>query len=272
MARSYLIVGAGVFGVSTAYHLIQKYPHASVTLVDRDAFDADDRVAASWDWNKAIRADYDDFLYCRLAIEAQNVFKTDPLWTPYFHQTGIYWICRGNYARDVIAHHEKLGRKDDIVALSVSEARRLYGGIFQNADYTDVKVVLVNKAGGWAAAGDCLQAITRKALELGVKYVTAEVASLHLDKRGSCTGLRTTAGELLTASKVILCTGAYTTKLLELSAARTGNMRLPAGDRILAAGITTGLAPLDEKEHRKYASMPVGFQGYTARDGEPSPS
>jgi len=47
---SYLIVGAGVFGVSTAYTLIQKYPHASVTLVDRDAYDADTRVAASWDW------------------------------------------------------------------------------------------------------------------------------------------------------------------------------------------------------------------------------
>jgi hypothetical protein len=34
----HLIIGAGVFGVSTAYHLIQKYPNASVTLVDRDAY------------------------------------------------------------------------------------------------------------------------------------------------------------------------------------------------------------------------------------------
>lgn len=48
---SYVIVGAGVFGVSTAYTLIQKYPNASVTLVDRDTYDADTRVAASWDWS-----------------------------------------------------------------------------------------------------------------------------------------------------------------------------------------------------------------------------
>jgi glycine/D-amino acid oxidase-like deaminating enzyme len=48
--KSYIIVGAGVFGVSTAYTLIQKYPDASVTLVDRDAYDAETRVAASWDW------------------------------------------------------------------------------------------------------------------------------------------------------------------------------------------------------------------------------
>lgn len=268
---SYLIVGAGVFGVSTAYHLIQKYPHASVTLVDRDAFDADSRVAASWDWNKAVRADYDDLLYCQLALEAQNVFKTDPLWKPYFHQTGIYWVCRGNYAQDVIRHHEKLGRKGDITALSVSEARRLYNGLFEDADYTDVKQVLVNKAGGWAAAGDCLLAITRKALDLGVKYVTAEVASLRIDKGGSCTGIKTTSGGAIEASKVILCTGAYTTKLLELSAAKSGNPSLRAGDRILAGGITTGLAPLGEKEYGKYADMPVGFQGYTAADGESFP-
>jgi glycine/D-amino acid oxidase-like deaminating enzyme len=48
--RSYIIVGAGVFGVSTAYELIRKYPQASVILVDRDAYDAETRVAASWDW------------------------------------------------------------------------------------------------------------------------------------------------------------------------------------------------------------------------------
>ena len=69
---SYIIVGAGVFGVSTAYHLIKKYPNASITIVDRDAYDADSQVAASWDWNKVVRADYDDILYCRLGIEAQR--------------------------------------------------------------------------------------------------------------------------------------------------------------------------------------------------------
>jgi len=47
--QSYIIVGAGVFGVSTAYTLIQKYPEASVTLVDRDAFDADTRTFQNYD-------------------------------------------------------------------------------------------------------------------------------------------------------------------------------------------------------------------------------
>ncbi|KXH30430.1 hypothetical protein CNYM01_00598 [Colletotrichum nymphaeae SA-01] len=265
---SYLIVGAGVFGVSTAYHLIKKYPDASVTLVDKDAFDADERVAASWDWNKVVRADYDDFTYCQLALEAQDTFKNDPLWQPYFHQTGVYWICRSDYAQNVIDHHKKLGRKDDIIALPISEARKLYNGLFEDADYSGAKEVLVNRASGWAAAGDCLRAVTRESIKLGVKYVTAETASLEFDQRGNCIGIKTTTGEILTAEHTILSTGAYTPKLLELSAAKSGLSNLRAGDRILAAGITTGMAELDEEEYKKYADMPVGFQGYTGH-GKP---
>ena len=264
---SYLIVGAGVFGVSTAYHLIKKYPDASVTLVDRDAFDADNRVAASWDWNKVVRADYDDIVYCQLALEAQDIFKSDPLWKPYFHETGVYWMCRSDYAQDVIDNYKKLGRKADITAVPVEEARKMYGGLFDDADYTGVKEVLVNKTSGWAAAGDCLRAVTRQAIELGVKYVTAEIETLQFDDRGHCCGVKVTAGGVLTASHVVLCTGAFTSKLLELSAASSGRADLRAGPRIVAGGITTGMATLDDKSYERFASMPVGFQGYTAEIG-----
>lgn len=265
---SYIIIGAGVFGVSTAYTLIQKYPNASVTLVDRDAYDADSRVAASWDWNKVIRADYDDKIYCKLALEAQDIFKSDPLWQPHFHQTGVYWNCRSDYAQTVITNHKDLGRNDDIIALPVTEARKLYGGIFDNADYTGVKEVLINRASGWAAAGDALRAVTKRCLELGVKYVTAEVANLEFDGRGSCTGVKTKSGEVLSATHVIVAAGAFTPTLLEWSAAKSGNPGLRAGERILAAGITTGMAQLNDEQYEKYKNMPVGFQGYTPEEGK----
>lgn len=265
---SYLIIGAGVFGVSTAYHLIQKYPDASVTLVDRDEFDAESRVAASWDWNKVVRADYDDIVYCQLAIEAQDVFKSDPLWQPYFHETGVYWICRNNYAQDVINNYKTLGRKAELYSLPVREAKKLYGGLFEDADYTGSTEVLVNKTSGWVAAGDCLRAVTRKAIELGVKYVAADVATLTFDKNGSCSGIKTSKGDVLTASHVVLCTGAFTSKLLEYSAATSGNHDLRAGHRIVAGGITTGMFKLPDNLYHQYAKMPVGFQGYPAEIGK----
>ena len=266
-SQSYIIVGAGVFGVSTAYHLIKKYPNASVTIVDRDAFDADSRVAASWDWNKVVRADYDDIVYCQLGLEAQDIFRSDPLWKPYFHETGIYWICRSDYAQEVIENYKKLGRKADLSAVPIEEAKKMYSGLFDEADYSDVKEVLVNKTSGWAAAGDCLIAITREALRLGVKYVTADVNNLRFDSSGNCTGLQTTNGKTLTASHVILCTGAYTPKLLAMSAEKTGNEDLAAGSRILAGGITTGMTKLNDKDYNTFAEMPVGVQGYTPATG-----
>ncbi|KAK7428222.1 hypothetical protein QQZ08_005288 [Neonectria magnoliae] len=267
MSSSYLIVGAGVFGVSTAYHLIKKYPDASVTLVDRDAFDADSRVAASWDWNKVVRADYDDIVYCELALEAQDIFKSDPLWKPYFHETGVYWMCRSEYAQDVVDNYKKLGRKADVSAVPVAEARKMYGGLFEDADYSGVKEVLINKTSGWAAAGDCLRAVTRQAIELGVKYVTADIATLQFDDAGRCSGVKTRSGEVLSASHVVLCTGAFTPTLLELSAASSGKTDLRAGPRILAGGITTGMTQLDDESYERFADMPVGFQGYTPETG-----
>jgi hypothetical protein len=31
-----------------------------------------------------VRADYDDRVYCKLALEAQDIFESDPLWKPFF--------------------------------------------------------------------------------------------------------------------------------------------------------------------------------------------
>ncbi|KAF1950382.1 sarcosine oxidase-like protein [Byssothecium circinans] len=267
MAPSYLIVGAGVFGVSTAYTLIRKYPHASITLIDRDAFDASSRVAASWDWNKVIRADYDDVIYCRLALEAQDIFKSDPLYKPFFHETGLYWVCRSDYAGQVLENYRALGRKADLRAVGVEEARKLYGGLFEDADYRGVKDVLVNRTSGWANAGDALVAVTRKCVELGVRYVVADIESLQFDKSGACTGVKTAKGDVHSADKVILSTGAYTARLLEQAAMASGKPNISAGGRIIAGGITTGMTTLDEESFGRFKEMPVAIQAPTTPMG-----
>jgi len=104
-------------------------------------------------------------------------------------------------------------------------------------------------------------------LDLGVKYVTAEVASLEFGQTNRCTGLKTARGDVLSATHVILSTGAYTPKLLEFCAAKSGRAELSAGDRIVAGGITTGMTKLTEESYRRFADMPVGVQGYTAEQG-----
>lgn len=264
---SYLIVGAGVFGVSTAYHLIKKYPDRQVTIVDQDAWDADNRVAASWDWNKVVRADYDDIVYCQLALEAQDIFKEDPLWQPYFHETGIFWVCRSDYAQDVIDNYKKLGREADLQSVTIEEAKKMFGGLFEDANYDGAKSVLVNKSSGWANAGDSLRAVTKWSLAKGVKYIAQKVDNLVFDNSGACTGVKTEQGNTISATHVVLSTGAYTAKLLEQAAKSSGNEKLRVDGRIVAGGITTGMTTLDEKSYARFKDMPVGVQGYTAAYG-----
>ncbi|KAI2782277.1 sarcosine oxidase [Daldinia loculata] len=258
---SYIIVGAGVFGTSTALHLATKFPDSSITLIDRDAHTAQRRVAASWDWNKVVRADYRDPVYCRLALEAQDVWRVDPLWRPFYRETGIYWISRTGFAHQALDNYTRLGRATDGMRIvPVEEAKGLYGGIFDGADYTGVENVLVNETSGWANAKGALQAVAEKAVEKGVRFVAAEIEELVFGEDGECVGVLTKDGERYTATHTILSTGAFTPKLLDRVAEKTGRDEFLAGDRMIAAGVTTGLAQLDDSTAEEFSGMPVGIQ------------
>lgn len=61
-----LILGAGCFGLSTAYHLAsQRY--TNITVLEKDE-DIPSRFSAANDLNKVIRAEYADPFYTDLAL------------------------------------------------------------------------------------------------------------------------------------------------------------------------------------------------------------
>ncbi|PPJ59633.1 hypothetical protein CBER1_01149 [Cercospora berteroae] len=71
--KTILIVGAGVFGASTAYHLASQLQDASrITVIDQTPPSPD--PAASTDINKIIRADYSSAFYANLAYEAMTAW------------------------------------------------------------------------------------------------------------------------------------------------------------------------------------------------------
>jgi glycine/D-amino acid oxidase-like deaminating enzyme len=251
---SYIIVGSGVFGASTALYLIRKHPDAKITLIDRDNFNAPFRVAASWDWNKVIRADYSDIAYTKLGLEAQHLWRVDPIWQPFYHESGAAWISPTSFAEKVLKNFAELGVKADIQGYSVEEARKLYDGLFEDADYTGVKQVLVNRTSGWAEAKEALQNTIKTAVGLGVTYVTAEVTAVEL-KEHRCCGVKTANGETINADRVILSTGAFTPKLLMNSAPEW--TELHASGRIIAAAVTEAIGPLTDQQSSILDTMPV---------------
>ena len=106
---TYLIVGSGVFGVSTGLALARKYPDAQITIIDRAALH---RFTALWDWSKVVRADYADILYAQLALAAKKVWREDPLHSEFYHETGLIWVDEADdkeFLRNVIANFDTLG-------------------------------------------------------------------------------------------------------------------------------------------------------------------
>ncbi|EQB44922.1 FAD dependent oxidoreductase [Colletotrichum gloeosporioides Cg-14] len=254
MAESsdYLILGAGVFGASAALHLIRAEPRARITLVDRNAAAAPIRVAASWDWNKVVRADYADIEYMRLALEAKERWAADPLWAPFYHESGASWVSPSDFSQVVRENYKALGVESGLEALSVEQARKEFGGVFEGGDFTGVREVFVNRKSGWGEAKEALEATIAEAVKLGVRYVTAEVARLEFDGEGATTGVVTTEGERIAAGKVVLSTGAYTAQLL----ADSGRAEVLAGERFVAAAVTEGFAPVEDE---KLYGGPVGI-------------
>ena len=250
---SYLILGAGVFGASTALSLIRQYPNASIRLVDREPFPC--QVAASWDWNKVIRADYTDILYMEKALEAKQAWKLDPLFKEFYHESGIFWISSTDMAPTIAENFKRLQAHDDFRVASLDEAKHLHGDIFKDADYTGVSQVLINNSSGWAEAKKALKHTTEAAVNAGVKYSIADISSLAFDDEGACTGVRSTTGETFSATKTILCTGAGTAKLIADSAPAREDIQV--GDRLVAAAICTGLVELSPDAARKLSKAPV---------------
>jgi glycine/D-amino acid oxidase-like deaminating enzyme len=265
---SFIIVGSGVFGASTALYLVRKYPNAHIRLIDRNAYAAPTRVAASWDWNKVVRADYKDIVYTRLALEARELWKNDAVWRNFYHESGIYWISKTGFAETVMKNFEELGVEANLQSCPVDEAKAMYNGVFADADYSGVKNVLLNKMSGYADAKEALQSTIQAAVDLGVDYIEAEVSSLILEEgdTGACKGVSALDGRTFEAKHVILSTGAYTVKLLVDSAPHRSSLH--AGERIIAAGVGEAIAPLNEELLGALRNTPVVVQENPTERGE----
>ncbi|KUJ07463.1 sarcosine oxidase [Mollisia scopiformis] len=241
--ESYLVLGAGCFGASTAYHLKQTLPASSVTLLDRGPFP--NPSAAGHDLNKIIRADYQDIFYMKLALEAQQYWRRDPIYRPYYHESGMLYAEDKGMARANLDNLNAVGEKHHAEILTPEETRAKFDG---------------------GEADRALESVISAAVKEGVIYNSSGVSTLCIDESAICTGVRTEDGAELKANRVILCTGAWTPKLLLDTAPH--NKALHIGDRMVAAGAIQCTASYPPDQMYKFKSMPVMFNGCDHTEGE----
>lgn len=85
-----LIIGAGTFGTSTAFHLAKAYKDPSkITVIDRAP--SPPKPAASIDVSRIIRTDYPNHFYSNLAYEAWHAWFWSLELQKFFHPTG--WVA-----------------------------------------------------------------------------------------------------------------------------------------------------------------------------------
>jgi sarcosine oxidase/L-pipecolate oxidase len=258
---TYCIVGAGIFGVSTALHLKQTKPNAEISLIDQYL---PNPSAASSDLNKIIRADYGDILYMQLALEAQRAWETDPLYSPFFHQTGMLFAENVGKGARFLKNYEILGVETAAKLMTVKEANTAFPML--RANWNGVTKAYYNPSSGWGEADAALRAVFEAAISAGVVFIPGTVDRLELtpdcrSKQNSqngllnCQGVRLVNGEVVRANHILLCTGAATAKLLVDSAPDVPTFH--AGNRLVAAAAPSCTIRINPKKRYLYENAPV---------------
>lgn len=211
-----LIIGAGTFGVSTAYHLAQTYTDPSrITIIDRAPTPIASRHAAAIDINRIIRADYPSTLYCNLANEAMHTWYWSNELGPCYHKVG--WLMLDEKGSDLQAriHATLRARGTHLMQDIALEEMAGRWGVMEGTDTEGFGSAYFNPDAGWVDAAQATTRFLETALKRGVKRVVADVAELMVDVRtGRVSGVKMADRRVLTADKIVLAAGAWTSCLV----------------------------------------------------------
>lgn len=257
-----LIVGAGIFGLSSAYHLARRSSHDASRIILLDRSPAPAGPAASTDLNKIVRADYSSPLYMDLGFEAIEAWKSTPF-CDFYHQTG--WIMmderKSDLAERIRANFRACRREEGITDLTEDEVRNNWSGLLNDTDYSGFGRYYSNATAGWADAGAAVTRMADEVVRMGVNYRVGEVERIILGNDG-VKGVQLENGEVCTADKVLLCTGAWTSSLMS---PLEDELDITAKDRIesqvTAAAVCVAHVQLTEEESQKYHQLPVVVYG-----------
>ncbi|KAL2406608.1 L-pipecolate oxidase [Exophiala dermatitidis] len=240
-----LIVGAGAFGTSTAYHLSQR-GYKSIRVLDKHPVPSID--AASTDISKVIRFDYNEPLYARLALEAIEIYKSSDLYRDLYHVPG--WVLSAlnlsvPFVKGSISTSERLGVKG-LEILSKDQVRQRIPQVKGDLDGWNINVW--NPSAGWIASGEALKRLAEAARANGVEFVSGTdrgTVQELIVSNGKCAGVRTRDGTVHTADLVVLAAGAWLPSLIDLK------------DQLIAKGHSVAHIQLSPEEAKRYQNMPI---------------
>ncbi|KAL4896847.1 FAD dependent oxidoreductase [Aspergillus ambiguus] len=218
------IVGAGAFGLSTAWHLLQS-GYTNITVFDKDT-EVPSRFSAANDLNKIVRAEYEDRFYTDLTIEAISAWKSNPLFAPHFHQTGFLHCVTGAAPEKAVGtlHRFRTSAENHpeiqphVVPLENDDSIRKRFWQF-NGQFPTWHGYL-NQLDGYAHSANALAAVYRATRAAGVRFFLGDQNGAvqqitYADSpHKKANGVRTVNGRFHPAGLVIVAVGAAAGRLV----------------------------------------------------------
>ncbi|KAI9370013.1 FAD dependent oxidoreductase [Aspergillus egyptiacus] len=256
-----IVVGAGVFGLSTALALTDA-GFTSVTVLDRCMPPVPD--GSSNDISRVIRFDYGDKVYAQLGKEAYDLWNTSADYADSFHRTPCVWTAEKSGGASSSGTVQAGGSYFIRKAKSILDDLGLEWHDLEHVDALKKRFPAVagrpigerfegfyNNAAGWADAGRAIAGLRDRCIAAGVAFVTGphgQVSSLEIGQEdGKVSAVRTADGGRITGDQFIFATGAWTASLI------------PAWNHMVATAQIVGFVRLTAEELKALKDLPIIF-------------
>jgi glycine/D-amino acid oxidase-like deaminating enzyme len=203
-----LIVGAGVHGLSTAWHLAQKGRRALV--VDKTSVAA----GASGIACGVVRNNYFQPAMSELMAACVEIWESDP---EAFHYHGSGYIALGPAAQEpdlveVRERHERIGYDSELITGEAAVAAHMRA-LYPDWRAEGLTVCLHEHRGGFAFNRESMLGLADKARAAGAEIAEGvEVTGFDRDGSGAVTTVRTTAGDVA-VEQVVIAVGPWIPQL-----------------------------------------------------------
>lgn len=252
---SILVIGAGTWGCSTALHLSRR-GYKNVTVLD--PYPVPSPISAGDDVNKILEfgsfagGESDEVIVSNTLLKvATDGWLNDPVFAPYFHQTGFIIAATSLEARAQMNARDGPSEATGWVKLEGKEAfqKTMPQGVLQG-DFPGWQGWWKKDQAGWIHARKSMLSAAREAERLGVTFITGDpkgrVTSL-LYENGDVKGAITADKKEHRADKTILSAGANASQIF------------PMQNQLRATAWTLAHIKMTDEERKLYKNLPVLF-------------
>jgi len=208
---SVLVIGAGVHGLSTAWHLAED--GEDVLVVDKTGIAA----GASGIACGVVRNNYFQPAMAELMAACVEVWESDPE-AFHYHPTG--YIALGPPAQqsdltEVYERQERIGYPSEL-HLGAEDVERHMRSLYSDWRATGLTVCLHEHAGGFAFNKESMHGLADKAREAGARIIEGvEVTGFEFDNSNAVTHVQTTSGTIA-VEQVVVAVGPWIATLWEM--------------------------------------------------------